>query len=68
MCMLCDTAEEQTCDVCGGTGFGRAGLDAVRWTGGRVVHTDPDVCRQHLEECKRKLDEALEKLEGERHV
>lgn len=50
---------EVVCDVCGGRGMARGGDAASVWLGGKLAHSDPNICRDVL---KRRAD-ALKKRE-----
>lgn len=44
------------CAICGGVDDGPINLAACQWIGARVVHKDPEHCREHLARQRRELD------------
>lgn len=58
--------DESTCDICGGPMAINPVLSASRWTGAKIVHRDPDVCRGYLDAEKDKLQREREQLKKEK--
>lgn len=48
--------EEVTCDVCGGKGVAAPRDAASRWLGGKLRHTDPQVCADNLRKERKRLE------------
>jgi len=48
---------ETCCSICGGTGVSTMRDAAAEWTGARLVHDDPEICRINLERRAKALEE-----------
>jgi hypothetical protein len=54
---------EIRCDICGEEGVATPDTVADHWTGGRVRHTNPEVCARNLKRKKEELEEKEKKLD-----